>query len=511
MRSVLAVFLLSCPCLDAWAGGNLHARVLSQAEFAAQAPAALAVGVIPGPLGSALRLVPAARIKAATWSLAAGSAAMRRGLAEENPGGADLAAERMYSGRALRMQAPAAPVSAIGRGSAMLLIPKIELKPVPAELEEPLKAAMDHLEYLALDDRSPLSDEDKEPVFLVASRLADMMSSGLPGFGVFPAVVRFSEDFLLGFAAPEKIALAREVLKSLRGRSEVLAQYLFNQGHGSLHPKMGTVERIELQRRIFGETYSLRAVLRGVIDLKKEDDSELGQRAGKSVRTDNYTPEFEEAFKSYGIDPDYAAIAAHALARLRPGSLYRIEAWGVLQHDDIKLLYETDYRRIGRDVRLRIAERIRILIRNYETRRFTKPQIEAALERLVPARVLDQMLRDTGLSRAHVPSLLKHSDFDTWIYNSHSTVLELKAKGFDQRLAWKIVLNHGPKTSGWMERARPVVERLGKIVPGEDLSWEIANQEGLRDAMAWAESRKQELGERRGSRNAWRGVLHGEQ
>ena len=380
--------------------------------------------------------------------------------------------------------------SAVGQGSAMLDVPNIKLEPFSARERNAIERAIAHLGKLS-GGSADFTDEDVKILREITSVLNNLKLDDPSVFGVFSALIKSREDYVIGFTYQGRTGLAREAIHALEDQPSLLAEFLFHEIYASLHPESDKTDhrrRYEsLQRRLFGDQNALKSVFRQIIDdLSGGSDEDLGQRIGplpKPAR--DLQDELYRSFRDVNIGERHAETLSKSLVRLQSGSLDRLVSWHVLTTQERDTL---EARNLSEDSRIQIAHRFQQVITEYQSHDFTESQINNILNRAPPYPVLLQIQHDTGVSRSALGEILeRHADFDLWVYRAHSIVTMIADHVGGVANAWEIVIRQGiERSQTWVHEAKERVDLIKDVLNGPSNAWDLAIEVGKEDAVPMA-------------------------
>jgi hypothetical protein len=185
----------------------------------------------------------------------------------------------------------------IGKGPSLEKIPTISLDFLQNNYRESFSNAFTYFHTRLTSRENPEDVKIYRDALLNLERINTLdieeVDKGVVHFGGFPAIVRSGEDYLLGFAEPNRIGLCVEVFDAISRsptlsddeKKLVLAEYIFHVLIGSWHlgDERRRKERYEgIQRRLFGSENKLKTILRGVIEAKLAE-APATQQASASV------------------------------------------------------------------------------------------------------------------------------------------------------------------------------------------------------------------------------------
>ncbi|HPW77500.1 MAG TPA: glycosyltransferase, partial [Candidatus Omnitrophota bacterium] len=237
------------------------------------------------------------------------------------------------------------------------------------------------------------------------------------------------------------------------------------------------------------------------------DASDYGLMRGRLSRDSERTLGFlTEYFSRNQIAGDDANLIARTLVRMKPRSLELLRDWGVLTEKEPELITSGNMGKImiPQDIRNSLAQRMRLLLKSYDERGYTRAQKDVLMSRLIPVDQIDAILtRSPDLTDGIVIEMLD-SRFSLifQIDRAIEVAASLRKSGVVPSLAWRILIKQGPDQAlSWASAAKVVVERIkdAQEVSGQRNAWLMIMNHGIE---------KVEKAERRGKlselMNAWK-------
>ena len=379
------------------------------------------------------------------------------------------------------------PSSFIGQGSSALAANGIILKaPTPA-LAGDLDDALSYLQALSEGRHEP---DDTALLFRVLERLRTLRSLGPNHFGVFDSVIRSPEDYLLAFAAADRVGLSRQVVQAMTQHPDALAEVLFHEGYASLERESSkTVHQDRysgVQRRLFPASNAVRQILRNVINNELPDDLPMRNKSKLSRTEKRVEQALYAGFRHAAIPEQEAKTAASTLVRGKAGAIRRLVFWGVVSQEEADVLSDRSVAPSTEFIAA-VAHRMAALLEPYRAMDWDDVRAMKILHRLVPHHIFNLLLYDTEAP----PSMLlqfvaDRPKFDEWVYQAQTLVREIAPRVGGSINAWHIINTNGlDETRPWISLAEPAVASIAPLVGGPAIAWKIITMHGLENIRKW--------------------------
>lgn len=380
----------------------------------------------------------------------------------------------------------AIPASLIGQGSSALNVDEIGLERPETFEREAIRQGMEYLQSI------PETDENREILQKTIARLSAFINGDYGSFGVFDAIVRSPEDYLLGFAAPNRLGLSREVLNALRDRPNLLAEYLFHEGYATLVPEVNKFDHQSryngVQRQLFGPENELRNVLRSIINQKSPEASTTRKKGGSLSAMDKlFYDLLRQALENTSL-PDWAQHAvANGVARMRPGSFQKLLDWRVVSEDIQRALAE---KQVSESHLHRFVGSVIQVWSSLQTWGYQQNEMEFLIARLIPGHIIQKLQLDADLAPGWIPPFVEgRAEFESWIYKAQSIVFVIENIVGGRTNAWYVVHQHGiDHAQEWVEQAKPIVFKIADIVGGPAIAWKIMVAHGIENTEKWVDT-----------------------